>query len=342
VRTAGGDGSVHPAAGRASVLVSSAGRRVELLRSFRSALADLGLDGRVLAADRSWYSSAFHAADRGIVVPGCDDPGFVDRIVELCERDGVGLVVPTIDPELAVYAAARERFDRAGVTVAVSSPEVVTISADKAATNDWLRRHGFPTVAQTTVAGIEADPQAWPYPLVVKPRFGSASIGVAVVADAVELGVAARAGEVVLEERAPGQEYTVDCYVDRAGRCRCAVPRRRLEVRGGEVSMGVTVRSPRLEALAADVCEALPGAFGAVTLQAFVDGDTETGRASVIEINARFGGGYPLSHAAGADFPRWLLEEVTGRASTAAADRWRGGLVMLRYDAAVFVEEPAG
>jgi carbamoyl-phosphate synthase large subunit len=324
------------------VLISSAGRRVEVLRSFRAALAALGFDDRVLAADRSWYSSAFHAADRGIVVPSCDDPTFVDRVAEVCERNGVGLVVPTIDPELAVYAAARDRFARAGVTVAVSSPEVVAIAADKAATNGWLRRHGFPTVRQSDVSGVEADPEAWPYPFVVKPRFGSAGLGVAVVTDPVELSVAARAGEVVVEERAPGQEYTVDCYVDRSGRCRCAVPRRRLEVRGGEVSKGVTVRSPRLEALAVAVCEALPGAFGVLTLQVFVDGDTETGRVSVIEINARFGGGYPLAHAAGADFPRWLLEEVSGRPLTAAADRWRGGLVMLRYDAAVFVEEPAG
>jgi carbamoyl-phosphate synthase large subunit len=107
------------------------------------------------------------------------------------------------------------------------------------------------------------------------------------------------------------------------------------------VSKGVTVRSPRLESLAASVCDALPGAFGAVTVQVFVDGDTETGRASVIEINPRFGGGYPLSQAAGADFPRWLLEEAAGLPSTAAPDRWRDGLVMLRYDAAVFVEEPA-
>jgi carbamoyl-phosphate synthase large subunit len=320
------------------VLVSSAGRRVELLRAFRSALGRLGLDGEVVAVDRSWYSSAFHDADHGVIVPSCDRPELVDRVVEVCDRFGARLVVPTIDPELPVYAAARDRLAAAAVTVAVSSPEAVAIAADKVATNRWLGEHGFPTVRQATVD----EAASWPYPFVVKPRRGSAGIGVAVVSDAGELAVAVSAGrgDVVAEERAPGNEYTIDCFVDRTGRCRCAVPRRRLEVRAGEVSKGVTARSPRLEALAAEVCEALPGAFGAITLQVFVD--DESGRVAVIEINARFGGGYPLAQAAGADFPRWLLEDALGLPSTASAGGWRGGLVMLRYDAAVFVEEPAG
>ena len=59
----------------------------------------------------------------------------------------------------------------------------------------------------------------------------------------------------------------------------------------------------------------------------------------MIEINARFGGGFPLSLEAGADFPRWMLEELLGLPSTASRDRWRPGMVMLRYDAAVFVDE---
>ena len=70
---------------------------------------------------------------------------------------------------------------------------------------------------------------------------------------------------------------------------------------------------------------------------------SECQQPEVIEINARFGGGYPLSYAAGADFPAWLLEDVLGLSSSANADGWRDGVVMLRYDDAVFVDcEAAG
>ena len=89
------------------------------------------------------------------------------------------------------------------------------------------------------------------------------------------------------------------------------------------------------------VCAALPGAFGTIIVQVFVDGppDDAATDLAVIEINARYGGGFPLALEAGADFPRWQLEELLGLPSTAAADAWRDGLVMLRYDAAVFVDE---
>ena len=321
----------------ATVLISSAGRRVELLMAFRSALRDLGLDGRILAVDRSARSSAFHCADEAFLVPSCDDVGFLPEVLNLCDKQAVDLLIPTIDPELPVYAAARADFAAAGTTVAISALEIVEIAADKRRTHDWLTAHGFPTVDQATVDGVREAPEDWPYPLVVKPRRGSAGIGVTIVHDEHELAFAARTGDALVETVAPGQEYTIDALVDRSGRCICAVPRRRLEVRAGEVSKAVTVRSPELEGLVIRMCDTLPGAYGPVTVQAFHD--DETGRNVVIELNARFGGGYPLARQAGADYPRWLLEELAGLPSSASADRWRDGLVMLRYDAAVFVDQ---
>ena len=320
-----------------TVLVSSAGRRVELLRGFREALNDLGLDGRVVATDRSWYSSARHIADAGFDVPSCSDPGYVPCLVELCREQRVDLVVPTIDPELPVLAAASAELAAVGTTVAVSAPAVVAIAADKVATHEWLVANDLPTVRQATLAAVHDDPASWPFPLVVKPRFGSAAHGVTIVDDTTELEVAARVGEVVVETVAAGAEYTIDVLVDRAGACVCAVPRRRLEVRAGEVAKAVTTRSASLERLAADVCAALPGPFGALTIQVFVD--DRTGQMAIIELNARFGGGFPLSREAGADFPRWILEDLVGLPSTATADGWRDGVVMLRYDAAVFVQD---
>ena len=341
-----------------TILISSAGRRVELLRAFRRTLTGLAAPGtsagRVLAADSSWYSSAFHDADQAFLVPRCTDAGFVRHMINLCTRHRIDLIVPTIDPELPIYAAARDEFSAVGTTVAVSSPAVVAIAADKVATHRWLTSAGFPTVLQGSVAEARTDPQLWQFPLMAKPRFGSASKGVMLLAEPADLDrviaqwerspdVGDPHRDLLIQSVAPGVEYTVDVLVGRdrntdlASPSRViAVPRRRIEVRAGEVSKAVTARSPVLIELAEKLSAALPGAYGPLNFQIFFD--SESGSVAVIELNARFGGGYPLSFAAGADFPRVLVHDACGLPEPGVSE-WRENLVMLRYDAAVFVEQ---
>jgi carbamoyl-phosphate synthase large subunit len=105
-----------------------------------------------------------------------------------------------------------------------------------------------------------------------------------------------------------------------------------MEIRAGEVSKGRTERLPALMDVAQRMATVLPRCRGAMCFQAIVSAQ---GEIAVFEINARFGGGYPLAHAAGATFSRWLLQEAMG-AESFASDVWREGVTMLRYDAAVF------
>lgn len=299
----------------------------------------------MLATDASSLSSAFHDADASFLVPRCDGPDFVPRMLELCETHRVDLVVPTIDPELPVYAAAREHFAEIGTTVAVSSPEVVEIASDKRRTHDWLVAEGFPTVAQARPEAVRASPDQWSFPLVVKPRFGSASVGVVTVHDRADLdrtlaGVPA-GREMIVQELAAGDEHTIDVLLTSAGaptdaaEVQAVVPRKRLAVRAGEVAKAETIRSVELIELAEKLCCALPGPYGPLNLQVFVD--RRAGRLAVIEINARFGGGVPLSIAAGADMPLGLLQDALGQPVSAPLSGWQANLMMLRYDASVLV-----
>jgi len=108
---------------RATVLISSAGRRVGLIDCFRRSAAAAGIDLDVLAADMEpELSAACHAADRSFVVPRCDCPAFVDSMLEIVVDSSVDLVVPTIDPELAPLAAAADRFRAAGARAFARAP----------------------------------------------------------------------------------------------------------------------------------------------------------------------------------------------------------------------------
>jgi len=142
--------------------------------------------------------------------------------------------------------------------------------------------------------------------------------------------------EPILQELVVGDEYTIDVLADFNGTVCSIVPRLRIETRAGEVSKGMTVKNPAIMAATMKVVEALPGALGCITVQCFL---TRGGEIKFIEINPRFGGGFPLSIQAGADFPRWIIEMMLGNEVRIAIDSWQDGVVMLRYDDAVFMSK---
>jgi carbamoyl-phosphate synthase large subunit len=322
-----------------TILISSAGRRVELIRCFRDGAAHLGIDLRVIAVDVDpAMSAACQIADVAMRVPRCDRAEFVDELLRICLRHDVDLIVPTIDPELEPLSAQAARFREIGVEVAVAAPEVVRLARDKLRTAHFLASRGVPAPRSGRLDEVMADPNAWPWPLMIKPRAGSSSVGIRVVSAPERLAKLGASPDYLAQELLQGEEYTVNLFFDATGRLRCAIPHLRCEVRAGEVAKGITRRHPELEAIARALGETLPRGRGALCFQAIVDA---AGRAVVFELNARFGGGYPLAHRAGACFAQWLLEETTGRPSS-AHNHWQDGVLMLRYDHAIFCAAPGG
>lgn len=317
------------------ILISSAGRRVALLRCFRSAAVALDLDLEILACDlKPEWSSACIDADRAFVVPPCNAESFVPAMLELCARERVGLVVPTIDTELIALSRAREQFAAIGTRVAIGGPGTVEMARDKLVTARFLAAAGVPSPRTVSVQDLLQDGGAdWAWPLIAKPRHGSSSRGITIVDSVAALGTLDPSEPYIVQEYLSGREVTVSVYFDEAGRLRCTVPHQRLRVRAGEVEKGVTIREPVLTEIAERIGRALDAPLGAMCFQAII---TPDGAPSVFEINARFGGGYPLADHAGATFARWLLEMAFDRPDT-ARDVWKANVVMLRYDAAIFV-----
>lgn len=317
-----------------TVLVSSAGRRNQLMDCFRRSARDLGVEIRFVTTDLNPnLSSACAVADRCYAVPRCKDPAYIAKLLEICRDEKVSLVVPTIDPEITPLSRHRVEFEALGARVITSSPDVTALAHNKFETARVLLGAGVPTPRTAWLRDLLANPQQLTWPIIAKPNAGSASVGIVrphVTEDLIELP----ADDYIVQELWQGREYTVNIFVDAQGVLRCAVPHLRIEVRGGEVSKGRTERRPDLADAAQKIVAALPGARGPLCFQAIVRPD---GAFCVFEINARFGGGYPLAHEAGATFTRWLLEERLGRPCS-AHDEWRDGLTMLRYDSAVFLD----
>jgi carbamoyl-phosphate synthase large subunit len=314
-----------------NVLLTAASRRVPLVRAFQAALRDLGVPGRVIVTDVNQMSPAVHVADRAYDVPLASAPGYIEAVLAICRAERVALVVPTIDDELVLFGEALERFEARDMRVAVSPPLTSGICNDKYRTALSLRAHGI-AVAETFLPGQLPDPPA--LPLFIKPRLGRGSVGAFPVTTPRQLDFFLDyVADPVVQEYLDGPEFTIDMLCDFSGRPLAIVPRERVVIRAGVIDRGRTVRDERLLDLARSVARALPF-HGPVNIQCRV----VRGRPIVFEINPRFSGGIPLTIAAGADFPRMLLQMARGQRVAPAIGEFRDGLWMSNYEESVFLE----
>jgi carbamoyl-phosphate synthase large subunit len=315
------------------VLILSAGRRVELLKAFKLELNTRGLQSLVLATDSNpQLSAACQVADKAFAMPRVTAEGYLDELLALCIKESVGLVIPTIDTELLGLAQARERFLQEGIHLVISEEALIRACRDKRVTANLFESLNIET------PGIFS-PDQLVFPCFAKPYDGSRSIGAFKLGQATDLTSGMRSDpKLIFMEYIDSsfEEYTVDAYFDRVSSLKSLVPRHRLEVRDGETSKGVT-RKNHVYHYLKERLSGLRGARGCVTVQLFAH--PAGSQYAAIEINPRFGGGYPLSYAAGANYPGWLIDEYLLNKEVPFFDGWESNLLMLRYDSQVLVRD---
>ena len=318
-----------------NVLLLSAGRRVELAQAFLAELSARNMPAKLCATDLApELSAACQVVDLSIKAPRVTDPTYIGFLLDTCAQHQIGLVVPTIDTELLLLAEHRDEFDRRGINLVVSDSSLVRACRDKRATARLFCELDIDTPEIYERTSLQ-------FPCFGKPYDGSCSVGAVRIQEPSMLTEAMLADEKMMFMEyidSSHTEFTVDAYFSKAGELGALVPRQRIEVRSGEISKGVTRKTHVYDYLLPRLRK-LQGARGCITLQLFAN--EGTGRYAALEINPRFGGGFPLSYSAGANYPGWLIDEYLLGKQIDFFEDWEENLMMLRYDAKVLVHGAA-
>ena len=284
-----------------NVLFTCIGRRVSLLNSFRRAAKHLKIKASFFGTDTTELSPALQLCDKGFLVKPIKHPGYIKQLLSIVKNNRIKLLIPTVDLDLKLLSQNNLKFKELGCRVLVSSLEVLDICQDKRLTYRFLVKNGFDTpVTMSIRAALSERKLDWP--CFLKPWDGYAGRGNAVVHNQKELAFyAKKIPNPICQEYVEGTEFTCDVYVDFDMKVRCVVPRKRIEIRAGEVSKGQVVKDRHIMNLAKKLVETLGAGPGLITLQLF---QNPKGKLKFTEINPRFGGGAPLSIQVGADFPK--------------------------------------
>ncbi|WP_061040391.1 ATP-grasp domain-containing protein [Vibrio coralliirubri] len=308
-----------------NLLFTCVGRRKYLIDYFK---CESDFVNKVVGADMSLTAPALHSCDESYQVPSIYDSGYIDEILSICKKERINFIISLNDMELPILIDNQERFSDIGVSLALSNEKVINICSDKYMTYEFGLKMGIPvpkTYIELGQAIVDIDNKCIKFPLIVKPRWGSASFGLYIVNTIGELEESYRQchsnlstsylsqfkkshQDVIIQEFIEGSEYGVDIFNDLKSTYHGFVAKKKLSMRSGETDKATTV-SPRLFLDSATKIGKNLGHIGNLDCD-FMERD---GEMLLLELNPRFGGGYPFSHEAGANLVKCLLLSMCDR-----------------------------
>lgn len=318
-----------------NILITSAGRRVSLVRAFQKEALIVNSEIKIYTTDLNpTIAPACIVSDQSFHICKVMSDDYITELLRICKDNNIGVVIPTIDTELQVLAKSKARLESEGIFVVISDEHIINSCRDKRKIHHFFDKLGLRRAK-------DIEPPYTHFPIFVKPFDGSRSQGIHLINDKSELTpeILSNKKNLFLEyfDDKEYNEYTVDLYYNRVSDLISVIPRERIFVRDGEVNKGCT-RKNDIVGFIKKIMPKIEGMRGCITLQVFMH--TITKEIIGIEINPRFGGGYPLSYLAGANFPKWIINEyVLHKTQTDVYDNWEDNLLMLRYDDEVLVHD---
>lgn len=304
-----------------NIFITSVGRRSYMVNYFKEALDGNGL----VHAGNSKATYSMKLADRSVITPLIYDQGYIGFLLGYCLKHHISAIISMFDIDLPVLSINRKLFAEYGITVIVSDYDVTQICNDKWLTNKFLVDNGFATVPTFISPGKAIDAikdGRLHFPVIIKPRWGMASIGMFIAENDIELEVlynksfkkinetylkyesAATPNEkVIIQEMIDGQEYSLDVFNDLNGFFLQCTVKEKLDIRAGESMYCRVVRDDALENIGLRLSKRLKH-IAVLDLDCIKKGKEYY----IIDMNARFGGTYAYTHLAGANFPKAIIK----------------------------------
>lgn len=307
-----------------NILLTSVGRRSYLVQYFKEVI---GENGTVHVSNSSKLTPAFSVADQAVVTPLIYSDDYIPFLISYCKENKISLLISLFDIDLPILSANKKLFNDIGVKVIVSDESVIDTCNDKYSTYIFLKKNGF-FVPKTYLSLDETlfaiNNHEINYPVIIKPRWGMGSIGVLIAENEEELLVFYKKSlshiknsylkyesndnldeSIIIQEMLNGQEYGLDIINDLNGVHQNTVVKIKHAMRSGETDCAETVYDSQLKELGLSLSQKLRH-IGNLDADVFLIDD----KPYILEMNARFGGGYPFSHIAGVNLPLAIINWV--------------------------------
>lgn len=325
-----------------NILLTSAGRRSYIVDYFKQCQGV----GKVFASN-SAYTIALERADGHFISPLIYADNYISSIIDFCKENDVNMVLSLFDIDLLVLAKNEEKFREAGIELVLAPADFVELCNDKWKTYLFVESLGLQSPKtylhlDDVLKAVEKGELA--FPVLMKPRWGMASMGIYKVENEEELRVftekskrdifnsylkyesAMTADEAIIyQEVMTGKEFGLDVINDLQGHYVATCAKQKVSMRSGETDLGLTCDPVPFEAITKTIA-AHSNHHGICSVDCF---QNERG-IFIIEMNCRISGHYPLSHLAGFNYPQLLVDWYNGKQMDRANLTFKTGLYIIK------------
>jgi len=310
-----------------NILFTSSGRRVELLQIFNRYISKY--NGNIYATDIDETAPTIKIAKNSFISKNIKNKEYVPSLIDFAKKNNIEILIPLIDPELPIISKNSSKFLENNICPMISNKKSIDISNDKLKTFNFFKKHEIPTPnTWKKLEGFSSNQ----FPLIIKPQNGSSGNNVMKCNNMSELNFYLKhIPKSIIQEYIPGIEVTIDVFGDGEGNVSAIIPRKRIKIRGGEVERAITIDDSLFREKVFKIAKNFKP-FGAINIQCIVSKNEPY----FIEINSRFGGGYPLSDKAGGNFPKLLINLSKGNKLPNQIGKYKKELIMSRYDKAIY------
>ena len=297
-----------------NILLTSVGRRAYIIDYLRDVYKRLGLVGNIIATNSDMNTTATSVADKAFESPIIYDEKYIPFLLNICKSEKIDMLISLFDIDLMILAKNKSRFEEMGVKVIVSNENIINICNDKFEMLKYLKKINMP-VPKTYIdlaealKGADFDKNSY----ILKPRWGMGSLSIFEAENKKELEVLYEKAKrsiqksylrfesgadidraILIQEKIKGDEYGLDIFNDFKGENLTVTVKRKLAMRSGETDIAKVIENRELEDIGKKIAESLKH-IGNLDMDILFDGR----KAYIIDMNARFGGGYPFTHSAG-------------------------------------------
>ena len=312
-----------------NILFCSAGRRVKLLKDFKETLGD---KGKIIVADNSIYAPTRYVADKAYTVPRIDDENYIDNIIEICKKEDIKAIFTLIDPEIELLANNKNKFEDLGVIVFTPSKETAELCFNKYEMFKYLKKNNINTTM--TYGTIEEfkiafDNKKMDFPVFVKPRTGSGSVGARKINKLQELEEAmAEDSSLIIQEFMDAVDLDADVYIDTISHKPVSMfSKKKIETKIGGASKTISFKDEKLFDMIKNIIP-LFDFTGTIDMDFFY----KDGEYYLSEINPRFGGAYIHAYGAGVNFPELVINNLNFIENKENIGNYEENVMMLMYD----------